>query len=87
VIIFAETKIKTMKGINKLQSQIYQNKKGVWNWRVVAFLNLGQKYLSGGNQGYENKKECKEMATSWTYKGMTPEYVELKKYYRLTYNN
>ena len=75
-----------IKGITKLESQMYTTKKGRWNFRIVAFSNLFPKglFLSGSTQGFENKKQCKEEASAWTYKGMTPTLVELKKYYRLS---
>jgi hypothetical protein len=74
-----------MKGIQKIEAQYYQNKNGVWNYRIVCFTNLQPKplHLSGSNQGYENEKECKEQANSWTFKGIKPTLVKIK-YYRLS---
>ena len=74
-----------MKGIERLESQYYQNKNGKWNYRVVCYTNLFPKgeHLSGSNQGYNNEKECKEKANSWTYKGMKPTLKKIK-YYRLS---
>jgi hypothetical protein len=75
-----------MKGVHQLTTEMYQNKNGVWNFRITAKINLKPKpiCLMSNNQGYENKSDCMKAAKGWVYNGTTPEFILLKKYYRLS---
>jgi hypothetical protein len=75
-----------MKGIQKLESEGYKTRGGKYNFRIIAHVNFQKNpiCLVCNPQGYNKKSECEEMAKAWTYKGQVPEFVWLRKYYRLS---
>jgi len=62
-----------------VKAECYKNKKGKWNFRIMISVgNFKPKFVAGSNQGYENKKECFDIAGSFTYKGVSVKAIETK---------
>lgn len=65
-----------------LVAECYKSTKGKWNFRLLLTDNLGKRFISASNQGFENKGDCFDVASGFTYKGLKAQAIEIK-YYRL----